>query len=217
MIHHHPGDDFLLRLAAGRMRGGEAVAVAVHLEACMHCRSRLHALQAAGGALLAELEPQLLQPDALARTLARIDAPQPPARPRVRAQPRIALPGGRPWPAALAGCDFSPWHWMGPGMSFARVGVPSDPRASVYLLRIAPGRSLASHSHSGLELTQVLCGSFDDGRSVFAAGDFDATDAAVHHQPVVAPGDVCVCLAYVEGRLAFDGRIAGAIGRWIGM
>lgn len=217
MIQHHPDDDFLLRMAAGRMRGGEALAVAVHLEACMHCRSRLHALQAAGGALLGELEPQLLEPEALARTLARIDAPRAPAQPRARAPWRISLPDGRPWPAALAGCDVSSWRWMGPGMSFARVGVPSDPKASVYLLRIGPGRSLASHTHSAVELTQVLCGSFDDGRSIFRAGDFDATDPHVHHQPVVATGDVCVCLAYVEGRLEFDGRIASAIGRLIGM
>jgi hypothetical protein len=34
---------------------------------------------------------------------------------------------------------------------------------------------------------------------------------------VVAPGEVCVCLASVDGRLAFDGRIVGWIGRMIGM
>jgi putative transcriptional regulator len=95
--------------------------------------------------------------------------------------------------------------------------LPHAPEASLYLLQIAPGKSLARHTHTGTELTQVLCGAFDDGRATFGPGDFDAADGEVHHQPVVAPGEVCVCLASVDGRLAFDGRIVGWIGRMIGM
>ena len=106
---------------------------------------------------------------------------------------------------------------MGPGMRYARVGVPHDPDASLYLLRIGEGRSLPRHTHGGIELTQVLCGAFDDGRAVFAAGDFDAADESVHHQPIVQAGATCVCLAYVGARMRFDGRIASMIGGWIGM
>lgn len=220
MIRHHPEDELLVGLAAGTLRGGIALVVSVHLEACEHCRSRLHTLHAVGGALLASAEPQVLAPEALANTLARIDAPVQPARapaPALQPAPRTRMPDGRPWPASLAACGVGRWRWMGPGMSFSRLSLASDPGASLYLLRIAPGRSLARHTHSAMELTQVLTGSFDDGRSVFGAGDFDATDPEVHHQPVVAAGETCVCLAFVEGRLEFDGRIASAIGRMIGM
>jgi putative transcriptional regulator len=108
---------------------------------------------------------------------------------------------------------------MGPGMRYARVALPqtSTPGSSIYLLHIGEGRSLPRHTHGGIELTQVLCGAFDDGRAVFGPGDFDATDEAVHHQPVVQHGATSVCLAYVGAPLRFDGRIASLIGGWIGM
>lgn len=219
MIHHHPGDDLLLALAAGRLESGPALVVRVHLESCPACRAREHTLQALGGAMLEAGEPELLAPEALARTLERIDTP--PAQPRrerpAPSWPAPTLPNGAPWPRGLRGCDISPWRWMAPGMHFARVAVPHLGHGSLYLLKIAPGRSLARHSHTDLELTQVLCGAFEDGRSTFAAGDFDQADGEVHHQPVVAPGETCVCLAYVAGRLRFDGLLVGAIGRVIGM
>ena len=79
------------------------------------------------------------------------------------------------------------------------------------------GKSLARHTHTGLELTQVLCGSFHDGRDAFAPGDFDAADTEILHQPVVDPGATCVCLAAIDGRLRFEGRIGAAIGSLIGM
>jgi putative transcriptional regulator len=218
MIHHHPTDDFLLALAAGRLAPGQALLVSVHLESCTACRARVHELQAVGGALLEEAEPQLLAPEALARTLARIDAPAPPAPVApLRAVQRPALPEGLQWPASLRGCTISPWRWLGPDMRYARIALPPEKDGTLWALRIGAGRSLARHTHTRLELTQVLCGSFDDGRSVFGPGDFDATDDDVLHQPVVHEGATCVCLAYVEGNLRFEGRIAGLIGGWIGM
>jgi putative transcriptional regulator len=221
MIHHHPTDDFLLALAAGRLAAGPALLVSVHLESCVACRERLHALQAVGGALLEQAEPELLSPEALVRTLERIDAPPPaaPVAPAIAApRPALpALPAGMAWPASLRGCAISDWHWMGPGMRYARIALPQEKEGTLWALQIAPGRSLARHTHTGLELTQVLRGAFDDGRSVFGPGDFDATDSDVHHQPVVREGAECVCLAYVEGNLRFEGRIAGLIGGWIGM
>lgn len=215
MMAHHPADDLLLMHAAGRLPAGPALVLDVHLDGCPGCRSRLQPLLAVGGALLEAAEPLALAPQAWARTLERIDTP-PRAAPAV---PRRALPlpDDIPWPQRLWACEPSPWRWMGPGMHFARLSLPADPAAKLFLLRIAPGRSLPRHSHAGLELTQVLCGRFDDGRSSFGPGDFDATDDEVLHQPVVQPGAVCVCLAYVADRLKFEGRIAGMIGGWVGL
>ncbi len=219
MIHHHPGDEFLLHLAAGRLSAGQALVVSTHLEGCAECRRQLHTLQSVGGALLEEVPPVALEPNALARTLQRIDGAALERTGSATAPPPNlpALPEGVPWPASLRSCRVTGWRFMGPGMRYARVTVPHDPSAALYLLRISEGRSLARHTHSGLELTQVLCGSFDDGRAVFGPGDFDSADEAVHHQPVVRAGATCVCLAYVGARMRFDGRIASLIGGWIGM
>jgi putative transcriptional regulator len=106
---------------------------------------------------------------------------------------------------------------MAPGMRWAKAVLPEDHDQPLFLLRIAPGMRLARHTHGQLEFTQVLCGAFDDGRDVFGAGDFDLADHEVHHQPRVLPGGECVCLAYVEQGLRYDGRLAGWIGRWIGL
>lgn len=216
MIQHHPGDELLLPLAAGRLSAGQALVVSTHLEGCVECRARLHTLQALGGAMLGQAEPVALEAGAWERTLARVDAPEAPRAARAP-QPHPALPAGVPWPASLKGCTVSDWRWMGPDMRFARVGLPHDAAATLYLLRIGEGRSLPRHTHSAVELTQVLCGAFDDGRAVFGPGDFDAADEDIHHQPVVQNGSICVCLAYVGGPMRFDGRIASLVGGWIGM
>jgi putative transcriptional regulator len=106
---------------------------------------------------------------------------------------------------------------MGPGMRWSRVELPHADDANVFLLRIGAGKALANHTHSGLELTHVMCGSFHDGRARFAAGDFDAADGSVRHQPVLEAGAECICLASVEGRLVFDSAIARAIGSLVGI
>jgi putative transcriptional regulator len=102
-------------------------------------------------------------------------------------------------------------------MRFARVTVAHDATAALFLLRIGAGRSLPRHTHRGIEFTQVLCGSFDDGRAQFAAGDFDEADGSVHHQPVVRAGEECICLAWLDAPLRFDGRIAGLVGGMVGL
>jgi putative transcriptional regulator len=218
MINHHPADDLLLALAAGHLDGGQSLLVSVHLEACASCRSRLHLLQALGGELLAAGEPQPLSGHALDAALARIEAPSSAARERPT-QPEAfpVLPEGTAWPASLRRVAVAPWRRAGPGVRWSRVTLPYASPGTLYLLRIAPGNSLPRHTHRGVEHTQVLCGTFDDGRATFGAGDFDTADEDVHHQPVVHASGECVCLAYVGGNLRFDGWLASILGRAIGM
>jgi putative transcriptional regulator len=219
-IHHHPDDELLLTLAAGQLSRGAALVVGVHLESCDTCRRTLLQFEAAAGALLESIEPVELAPDALAKTLSAIDSLPVSARVRPKAPlptRRPALPAGVAWPRSLAQCQASGWRWMGPGLRWSRLRLPDDPKAKLFLLRIQHGMNLAWHTHSGVELTQVLCGSFDDGRGQFGPGDFDAADASVHHQPVVQPGGECICLASIEGRVRFDGALASLLGSAIGM
>jgi putative transcriptional regulator len=246
MIRHHPDDALLMALAADRLARGPAVVTAAHAEGCAHCRARLRELDVVGGALLEAAEPAVLAPEALARTLARIDAPEaggvpgdalrveststhrtarsPRSAPKQAAAPSRAelrflasLPAGMAWPYSLRGSTTTPWRWLGPGMRWSRVTLADDRGANVFLLRIAAGKSLPAHTHDGIELTQVLHGAFDDGRERFDAGDFDEADGSIHHQPVVEPGGECICLASVEGRVAFDGRVARVLGSLVGM
>ncbi|WP_292452931.1 hypothetical protein [Methylibium sp.] len=76
-------------MAAGSLAPGPAVVIAAHAERCPRCLARLYELEAIGGVLLEELEPAVLAPDALTRTLAHIDAPG------RRAKPLAGKPSGR--------------------------------------------------------------------------------------------------------------------------
>jgi putative transcriptional regulator len=218
IIQHHPADDLLLALAAGSLAAGPSLVVASHVEACAQCRGRMQVLENAGGVLLEELAPATLSPQALARTLAAIDAL--PLEAASRERPATCLPAapdGMSWPRALQQCSATRWHWLAPGMRWSRVTLPADPQAKLFLLRIGAGMKLAWHTHSENELTQVLHGSFHDGRALFGPGDFDQADGDVHHQPVVQASSECICLASIEGKMLFDGAVARALGALIGM
>ncbi len=224
MIRHHPDDALLMAFGAGTLPRGPDVVAAAHTEHCAHCQSRLRELDALGGALLEDAEPAVLAPGALAGTLARIDARTPRTAPvavtglvDAPARRQARLPDGTTWPRSLRGATATRWRWLGPGMRWSRVTLADDLSANVFLLRIAAGKSLPVHSHRGIELTQVLYGAFHDGRERFAAGDFDEADDSVHHQPVVDAGGECICLATVEGHVAFDGSIARVLGALVGM
>ena len=114
-------------------------------------------------------------------------------------------------------CAITPWKTLGPGMRWARIDVPGDAQANAFLLRMGAGKELAAHTHRGRELTQVLHGSFDDGRAVWRAGDLDDTDDEVHHRPVVGRESECICLVAMRGRVQFDGFVARALGAWMGI
>ncbi|HEY2257420.1 MAG TPA: ChrR family anti-sigma-E factor [Variovorax sp.] len=217
MIHHHPDDDLLLARAAGRLGSGHSLLIGSHLEHCSYCRARLRVLEAVGGAMLEELAPAVLPSRSLADTLAAIDAPAPPVAQAPAPLARPSLPTGIAWPRALRGCSATPWRWVGPGMRWSRVTVPYDSAANVFLLRIGAGKELPVHTHSASELTQVLYGSFHDGRALFGPGDFDEGDGSFTHMPKVEPAGECICLASVEGKVLFEGLLARLMGGLVGM
>lgn len=216
-IRHHPDDEMLLAQAAGRNEVGTRLVLSSHLELCGHCRERLRMLEALGGVLLDELPPAAVADDALERTWARIGRQDAAAPRRIDTSAPPPLPMGATWPRALAHCHATPWRWIGPGLRWSRISVPQASDANLFLLRVAPGKYLPRHTHTGRELTQILCGRFHDGRALFGPGDFDAADAEVHHQPVVQEGSECICLASVDGKLRFDGVIARVFGSLVGM
>ncbi|MDM0074989.1 ChrR family anti-sigma-E factor [Variovorax sp. J2P1-59] len=218
MILHHPAEDLLLAFAAGRLSNGHSLVVASHVEGCAHCRERVRLFEAMGGAMLEELAPEVLESQALAKTLAAIDAPASAVtRPRAGSAMRAELPDGLPWPHALQGCASTRWRWLGPGMRWSRVTLPGDDAANVFLLRIGAGKMLPQHTHSDSELTQVLYGTFHDGRALFGPGDFDETDGSIRHQPTVEAAGECICLASVQGKVLFDGAVARVLGALVGM
>lgn len=203
---HHPTDDTLMRFAAGTLAAGPSIVVEAHLPHCPACRARVAEFQALGGALLEAEDPTPLSPTALADALARIDAGEEAPAVAAKEDKPVEI-GGVRLPDALRGCDIGRWKWIGPGMRMSRVGVPHDPEANLILLKVAPGRSLPDHGHVGTEFTYLVAGSYTDRFGQFKAGDVAEMDEDVEHQPIVDPGEDCICLAALEGKMRFNGFI----------
>jgi putative transcriptional regulator len=70
---------------------------------------------------------------------------------------------------------------------------------------------MLEHTHTGIEMTCVLSGAFTQDGSRYGPGDFDLGDETIDHQPVVDPGQDCVCLVAMQGDL----RLHGLIGRMV--
>lgn len=223
MIKHHPDDELLLGHAAGSLTSGRSMVVAAHIENCAHCASRMLVFQTLGGALLGDIEPVSMRAPSLGDTIARIESaaharkPRYPEREPLAIAARPALPPGVTWPRAMRDCSVSRWRWLGPGMRWSRVRLPQDPSANLFLLRVGAGKKLPVHTHSDCELTQVLCGSFHDGRALFGPGDFDEADGEIRHQPVVETSGECICLASVRGKVLFQGALTRVFASLIGM
>ncbi len=214
-IRHHPSDETLLRFAAGQLAPAPGRVVATHLHGCPGCRERVRQFEAVGGALLEAMSPVTVAPDALARALAAIDAgpaerPATAGRGTARSAPPL-LPDGIVLPEPLRDCAMGPWRWAGFGVRASMLTLPEDPKASLMLLRVAPGRRLPEHGHSGLEFTQILSGSFSDAFGRYQPGDLTEMGADVEHQPVVDREGPCICLTALEGGVLFTGPIGRLI------
>lgn len=205
-IAHHPSDATLAEYAAGSLDAGSRLVVGAHVAGCQQCRRVVEEFESVGGALLTQLPPAPMLPDALTRALARLDeAPAEDAN-------EAATHEDMPWlPAALRDREFGPWRWIGIGVEQRTVKVPSEHSARVFLLRAKPGVKLPVHVHTGIERTQVLAGAFihDGGR--FGAGDFDDAEGDVEHNPRVDVGETCICLVAMTGGI----KMTGPIGRLI--
>jgi putative transcriptional regulator len=209
-IRYHPSEETLTRYSAGTLEPGPRLVVSVHLTGCEACRTRVMEYEAVGGALLEELPVTPMAPEALARTLAMIDAPEP-IRSTRRERLSALLPGGGALPEPLHACEIGRWRWLAPGIRWSRITLPQDASANVGLLRVGPGKELPEHGHTGTEFTQVLVGSFSEGSEHFLPGDLAEADADVEHQPVVDLDGECICLIAMEGRM----RLRGLVGRML--
>lgn len=211
----HPSPELLARHAAGLLSPAAALVVESHLALCNDCTAAERDMQALGGLLIERLSPSELDARLFERTLARLDEKRP--APVTRRSSRKVRDLGIRLPAPIADRATSGWRWMGPGMAFARLDVPEDPATQLVLLKIASGRRMPTHGHSGEELTLVLQGAFEDEHGRCAAGDLAEEDDASHHTPVVTGEETCICLASIEGRLRPHGLIGRLVSPLIGL
>jgi putative transcriptional regulator len=191
----HPSDELILDFARGALDAGRALVLETHVGACARCAAVAGVAEAVGGALLTELPPAEMAPDALERALAALDRPAAVAEPALKPKDWIEVP------AAVLDAYRTHKRWAAPGVWVATVSHDRRSGKRTYLLGIGANIAVPRHSHRGQELTCVLKGAFTDGRTVHAAGDFADCDETVEHQPRTTDDGECVCLIAVDHRL----------------
>jgi putative transcriptional regulator len=192
----HPSDDLILDYARGALEIGRALVLRAHLDACPECRASVRLAEAVGGALVADLAPAELAPDALTKALAQLDLPPPPPAPAARRPDNwIRVP-----PDVLIAAERHR-RWAAPGVWVAPVTGDRKKGARSYLLGIGAGIAVPLHTHRGSEFICVLKGAFEDRGHVYRPGDFVESDESVEHQPRVTRDGECVCLIAADSDL----------------
>lgn len=213
-IRHHINDDLLLAYASGNLSEGWSLAVATHLAMCPDCRKALFLAEAAGGALLEQLEPVGGDDRAWEKLKARIEAePTPPVQPR-RQSSQAVIP--EPLRSYL-GSDLADLKWRRVGTAHQIMIKTADRETQVRLLRIPAGTPVPEHSHGGRELTVVLTGAFHDHVDSFGPGDIEDADGSLTHQPVARPEADCICLAVTDAPLKFTSRLVRLVQPLLGI
>jgi putative transcriptional regulator len=204
MIRHHPFDAILIAQATGRLPALHAAVPAVHLSACPHCRGELRRMEEIGGALLAELPPEALRPDALARTLS-------PLHEEVVATPAAATTG------TLGALAVGRWWWLGPGIRLTPLSRRAASGTRLDLIGVAPGVAMPGPGHTGPEMASVLQGAYADEAGGYSAYDVAEGDVALHHTPAALPGIDCICRIATTGRLRGHTWVAPLVQPLIGV
>ena len=204
--HHFP-EDMLLDYAAGSLPEGLSILVAVHLSLCPACRAAVADGEAIGGALLAQIDPVALAPDALDRVLARLDAEEAVAGMTAAAQGALPPPLGDYLGGNLDKLDWQP---LAPNVEQValrpRTGTGTAQgrwpgTTEVALVRMAPGAIAPRHRHEGIEATVMVQGGFADEFGQYERGDAWIVGSTIEHGPVALPGEPCLCLVYLDAPL----------------
>ncbi len=223
-IQHHLDDATLMSLSAGTLGEALSIVAAAHTAVCQRCCSRMRQLDAIGGALLEAEAPAALDAATksvgeLAATHLRLGARQATSTslaPSARHQVAGELPGPL---ARLVGKPISeiPWTWIGPGVSAHVIKLSEGAEGDLRLLRVAPNKKLPEHGHGGTELTLIVRGAYRDKFGVFGPGDIADMDEDIEHQPIVEPGEECICVVACEAPARFKGPVARLLQPLIGM
>lgn len=198
-IEHHISDAMLMAYVAGNLPHPFSVVVASHISMCLHCRGAYEAHQAVGGAVLAGAEISKISCDLKSNILTQLDDPFTPKAAYDRS-------GIYPGPVVKALKGREP-RWKSLGMGVRQDILSANSEGSLRLLYIPAGQAVPEHSHSGLELTLILQGSFSDHTGHFGVGDVEIGDPELEHTPIADSGDPCVCLAATDAPLRFKSLV----------
>ena len=197
-IKHHLSKELLLAYSAGQLEEGFSLAIATHISMCDQCRAELESMDAMGGAIFENLDPNEIDIDSFKKTLELIDQ---------GVEQKTVNLNNKELPEPLAdyvGCDLADIDWRPIGMGVKQKILVNSEKVSARLLYIPAGTAVPEHSHKGRELTLVLKGAFKDEIDHFGPGDVEFADGHTHHTPVASDDEDCICLAVTDAPRKFN-------------
>ena len=211
MTHnHHPHPATLISFVAGTLPNSIACVVSCHLSLCRECSDHARRLGILGGLMLKKLEAAPADEEFSERAAAHWSAETLPAR-EPRQDPVLEIRD--PWlPLPLAlylgmSGDEIPWKRVVKGVRQHWVKLPKG-SGQMRLLRLAPGKLLLAHTHTGMELTLVLQGIYGDHTGDYIRGDVIEWTEGSLHQPRASGNVECICLIASENTPRFSRLVA---------
>lgn len=198
-IVHHPSEELLAAFATGKLDEGEHLVVAVHASRCSACRRFVNAIESLGGVAIETVEPVEISKGSLDAVMTKIERSETlTGRPASEADDEDL-------PMILRHYRIGRRRRIAPGVSMRPIELWGNGVSRAFLLKSGPGTRMLEHTHSGIELTCVLKGSFSHVGGRFGPGDFDFGDESLDHQPLVGDGEPCICLVAMTGDLRMNG------------
>lgn len=211
MIVHKPSEELLIDYASGALPEPIALAVATHAALCPESSEVIAGYEAAGGALLEDLEPSQLREGALDRVMSAIDVDSDRSSADIAEEAEVDDETRSVIPSPLLpylGGNLSELDWRRKGRTVRSAPLKiASKEYEVRLLEIEPGRPVPVHTHEGMEITLTLKGGYSDRDQKFGRGDFQLADSSVEHKPVADPGQPCVCLVVLGAPMRLTGRL----------
>ncbi|WP_394189776.1 ChrR family anti-sigma-E factor [Pseudoalteromonas atlantica] len=220
MIKHHPTDEILSQFVSADLPASLSVAVAIHVDMCPCCKSKVAAIEAKKAEqvftdesinnFLAEEEfegaSDLLDAITMDESVDEIY--------EVKPQSININDQEYQLPRSLSRIPHSKFMQMGK-LSRSRVAL-DDGSLRSSLLHIAADGEIPEHTHTGFELTLLLEGEFSDETGKYVPGDFMMLDGRHNHTPVTKEG--CLCFTVVSSALHFNkglSKLLNPIGNFI--
>lgn len=215
---HHPQPDTLISYVAGALPNSISCVVACHISLCKECADHVRRLEILGGLMLKNLETapadNAFTEGAVARWSVRTG---PPPKPPHEPAPKIDDPV---LPKPLAhylgrGAGEIPWKRVVKGVQQYWVKLPEG-SGQIRLLRLAPGKLLLEHTHTGMELTLVLQGIYADHSGDYTRGDVIEWTEGTLHQPRTSGEEECICVIASERTPHFSRLVARLLQPFMG-
>lgn len=206
-------DTLLMRYAAGSLSKAEQLVIAVHVSLNLVSRRKVAHYEEIGGRIMQEVVPAPIEKDCLDSIFRRIDD-CPPCEEKEK--PKTLCPEKRAAHADIPDvvhmlldghCHERELCWSqksGFDVIDLSPATANPCPLKLFLLRLKPHQKTLHHSHTGMEITVVLAGSYRDESGTYRKGDIAIiADGSFIHAPV-AEEEGCLCLTLASGPLRFQ-------------